>query len=377
MGQQRARARQPIRAESQRQAPSRGHRGRQARHLRAARLVTKDEIIAFGRAFDPQPMHTDEEAAKATPVGGLCASGWHTCAMMMRMICDGLLHRMASLGSPGVDEVRWTKPVRPGDVLSLRYTAQEKRVLASRPDVGIVQGAGRARRRQGRGAWHLAHQPAHARAQSRRRRRAAAGAQARRSRRSPACGTRPAADRPARRTPSSRIAQHRRDHRLRPPHLRRATRSSPSRASSIRSPSTSTRRPPRPRCSAALCASGWHTAAIFIRGVVTHAAAGQCRGAAPGASGCRSTVRRRASATCAGRSRLRRRHHRVPRAADREDRPQVAPRPRPAGQRGAGPQPERRDRVRPHLADPGRAARATGVGGSSPMSARAVVLPRR
>ncbi len=101
------------------------------------KVVSKDEIIAYARAYDPQPMHLDEEAAKATLVGGLCASGWHTCAMMMRMVCDGLLARMASLGSPGVDEVRWLKPVRPGDVLSARYTPIEKRVLASRPDVGV------------------------------------------------------------------------------------------------------------------------------------------------------------------------------------------------------------------------------------------------
>src|SRR5262245_2082022 len=103
------------------------------------KLVTAEEIIAFGRAFDPQPMHTDPEAAKATPVGGLCASGWHTCAMMMRMVVDGLLGRAASLGSPGVDEVRWRRPIRPGDMLSARYTVQEKRVLASRPDVGIAK----------------------------------------------------------------------------------------------------------------------------------------------------------------------------------------------------------------------------------------------
>jgi acyl dehydratase len=101
------------------------------------KVVTKDEIVAFGRAFDPQPMHTDEEAARASPVGGLCASGWHTCAMMMRMLVDGLLGHAASLGSPGVDEVRWKRPIRPGDVLSARYTVQEKRVLASRPEVGI------------------------------------------------------------------------------------------------------------------------------------------------------------------------------------------------------------------------------------------------
>jgi acyl dehydratase len=100
------------------------------------KVVTKEEIIAFGRAFDPQPMHVDEEAAKLTPVGGLCASGWHTCAMAMRMLCDGLLHTMASLGSPGVEEARWTRPVRPGDVLTCRHVYTEKRDLASRPDVG-------------------------------------------------------------------------------------------------------------------------------------------------------------------------------------------------------------------------------------------------
>jgi acyl dehydratase len=103
------------------------------------KLVTKDEIVAFARQFDPQPMHLDEEAAKKTIVGGLCASGFHTCAMMMRMVCDGILNRVQSLGSPGVDEVRWVKPVRPGDVMATRYTAQEKRILASRPEVGIAK----------------------------------------------------------------------------------------------------------------------------------------------------------------------------------------------------------------------------------------------
>jgi acyl dehydratase len=84
-------------------------------------------------------MHTDAEAAKATPVGGLCASGWHTCAMMMRMLWEGPLQHTASLGSPGVDEVRWVKPVRPGDVLRCRHVYTEKRVLASRPGVGIAK----------------------------------------------------------------------------------------------------------------------------------------------------------------------------------------------------------------------------------------------
>jgi acyl dehydratase len=101
------------------------------------KIVTKEEIVAFARQFDPQPIHLDEEAAKKTIVGGLCASGFHTCVIMMRMVCDGILNRVASLGSPGVDEVRWVKPVRPGDALRVTYLAEEKRTLASRPGVGM------------------------------------------------------------------------------------------------------------------------------------------------------------------------------------------------------------------------------------------------
>jgi acyl dehydratase len=103
------------------------------------KLVTKDEIVAFALRFDPQPMHLDEQAAKNTLAGGLCASGLHTCAMMMRMVCDGILNRVESLGSPGIDEVRFLRPVRPGDVMATRYTPQEKRILASRPGVGITK----------------------------------------------------------------------------------------------------------------------------------------------------------------------------------------------------------------------------------------------
>jgi acyl dehydratase len=96
------------------------------------KTVSAQEIIAFGRAFDPQPLHVEEGV-------GLCASGLHVCAMLMRMFCDGLLQRAASQGSPGVDEVRWMAPVRPGDALSARYTVQQKRDLASRSDVGIAK----------------------------------------------------------------------------------------------------------------------------------------------------------------------------------------------------------------------------------------------
>jgi acyl dehydratase len=105
-------------------------------YLSAAKTVTAEEIIAFGRAYDPQPMHVDAEAAKATIVGGLCASGYHICVIMMRLVCDAVLNRVASLGSPGVDEVKWLKPLKPGDSVRCSYRIQEKRVLKSRPDVG-------------------------------------------------------------------------------------------------------------------------------------------------------------------------------------------------------------------------------------------------
>jgi len=101
--------------------------------------VSKDDIITFARAYDPQPIHLDEEAARKSMVGGLCASGFHTCALMMRMLADDLLAHATSLGSPGVDEVRWMRPVRPGDVLSARMTCSEKRPLASRPEVGLAK----------------------------------------------------------------------------------------------------------------------------------------------------------------------------------------------------------------------------------------------
>src|SRR5262249_28070606 len=101
--------------------------------------VTKEAIVAFAQAYDPQPIHLEEEAAKTSIVGGLCASGYHTCAIMMRRVVDGFLGRAASLGSPGVDEVRWLKPVRPGETVRLRFTPLEKRGLGSRPDVGITK----------------------------------------------------------------------------------------------------------------------------------------------------------------------------------------------------------------------------------------------
>jgi acyl dehydratase len=103
------------------------------------RLVTREEIIAFAAQFDPQPMHLDEEAARATMLGGLAASGWHSCAILMRMTCDWFVLDSASWGGPGIEEVRWQKPVRPGDRLTLRRTVREKRVSNSRPEMGFVK----------------------------------------------------------------------------------------------------------------------------------------------------------------------------------------------------------------------------------------------
>jgi acyl dehydratase len=103
------------------------------------RVVDRDEVIAFARDFDPQPFHTDEEAARASMFGGLIASGWHTVSMVMRMMCDSYLLQSASLGSPGVDHVKWLKPVRPGDTIRAVRTVLEARVSKSKPDVGIVK----------------------------------------------------------------------------------------------------------------------------------------------------------------------------------------------------------------------------------------------
>lgn len=101
--------------------------------------VTREAVLAFARDFDPQPFHLDDDAAASSMFGRLAASGWHTCAMAMRMMVDGYLSRSASLGSPGVDEVRWLKPVYPGDTLSTCFTVLDTRPLASRPTVGLVR----------------------------------------------------------------------------------------------------------------------------------------------------------------------------------------------------------------------------------------------
>ncbi len=113
------------------------------------RHVSRDEIIAFASEFDPQPMHLDEAAAKHTMLRGLAGSGWHLCSLMMRMMFDGYIGRTASLGSPGVDEVRWLSPLRPGDDLMLEVDVAAARVSRSRPEMGIVTFAMRMRNASG------------------------------------------------------------------------------------------------------------------------------------------------------------------------------------------------------------------------------------
>jgi acyl dehydratase len=102
-------------------------------------LVTREAVLAFARQFDPQPFHVDEDAARHSLFGRLAASGWHTCAMAMRMMCDAYLLDAASLGSPGLENLKWHKPVFPGDTLSVRLAVLEARPMASRPAVGLIR----------------------------------------------------------------------------------------------------------------------------------------------------------------------------------------------------------------------------------------------
>jgi acyl dehydratase len=104
--------------------------------------LSAEEIIEFASKYDPQPMHTDPEAAKGSIYGGLIASGWHTVASYMRLVVDNVLRGTESIGSPGVENLRWMKPVRPGDVLRARFTILESRASNSRPDWGIVRSHG-------------------------------------------------------------------------------------------------------------------------------------------------------------------------------------------------------------------------------------------
>ena len=104
-----------------------------------SRTVTSEEIVAFAREFDPQPFHIDPEAASHSIFGGLIASGWHICSMTMRLLVEHYLSRAASLGSPGVDQIRWLRPVRPGDTITAHVVVLETRPSQSKPDRGAVK----------------------------------------------------------------------------------------------------------------------------------------------------------------------------------------------------------------------------------------------
>ncbi len=101
--------------------------------------VTREDIVRFAAEFDPQPFHLSEEAAQKSLFKKLSASGWHTCAMVMRMTCDAYLLDSTSLGSPGVENLKWTRPVYAGDTLRVRLTVLEARTMNSKPHVGLVR----------------------------------------------------------------------------------------------------------------------------------------------------------------------------------------------------------------------------------------------
>ena len=113
------------------------------------RSVTEEEIIAFATQFDPQPFHVDREAAAQSIYGGVIASGWHTCSMMMRLVVDGMMAASSSMGSPGLDNVRWLQPVRAGDTLAVRYETVKVKASDSKPDRGVVWSKWVARNQHG------------------------------------------------------------------------------------------------------------------------------------------------------------------------------------------------------------------------------------
>ena len=117
--------------------------------------VTAEEIVGYARQFDPQPFHLDEEAGRRSQFGGLIASGWHTGAILMRMICDSSIAGHATNGAIGFDELKWLRPVRPGDVLSAETVVVEKVESRSRPDIGVVKVAGRVLNQTGEAVMSL------------------------------------------------------------------------------------------------------------------------------------------------------------------------------------------------------------------------------
>lgn len=101
--------------------------------------VTEEEVVEFAKKYDPQYIHTDREKAAAGPFGGLIASGWHTAALMMRLYADNFISSVAAIASPGLDELRWLKPVRPGDSLWIRVMVIEARRSRSKPHLGMIR----------------------------------------------------------------------------------------------------------------------------------------------------------------------------------------------------------------------------------------------
>ncbi|MDG1162461.1 MAG: MaoC family dehydratase [Burkholderiales bacterium] len=109
------------------------------RELMGEVTVDLEEVVTFAKRYDPQPFHVDVQEAEKSIYGGIIASGWHTCSMVMRLMCDSYLVNSSSLGSPGIEEVKWLSPVYPGNVLSAFRTVVETRASASKPDRGIVK----------------------------------------------------------------------------------------------------------------------------------------------------------------------------------------------------------------------------------------------
>jgi acyl dehydratase len=111
--------------------------------------VSEAEIVEFATRFDPQPFHIDSDAAEKSLYGGIIASGWHTCGMIMRLMVDNMLRDSSSMGSPGLEQIRWIKPVRGGDTLTVTSTVMEVRPSTSKPDRGVVLTQWEARNQHG------------------------------------------------------------------------------------------------------------------------------------------------------------------------------------------------------------------------------------
>ncbi|WBY00270.1 MaoC family dehydratase [Ramlibacter tataouinensis] len=114
-----------------------------------------EEIKHFAAQFDPQPFHLDEEAGRQSVFGGLCASGWHTCALAMRLTVDHFLRDSSSMGSPGLESLKWLKPVYPGDTLALKHRVLEARPMNSRPDIGLVRSVWEMFNQRGEQVLHM------------------------------------------------------------------------------------------------------------------------------------------------------------------------------------------------------------------------------